>query len=803
MFKTTLKSLFAHKLRLLASALAITLGVAFMTGTLVLSDTIQQTFNQLFAGVYQGTDAVVRSTVTLDNPQGGPATRAEVPQSLVPRVASTPGVELALGGTTGYAQLIGHDGKAIGDPNRGAPTLGVSWDGTSRLNPFRIATGRAPTRAGEVAIDRQTANDDHFSVGQAIGVLTKGGRRTEQIVGIATFGTQNSLLGATVTIFDQDTAARLVGQPGMFSGIRVQGRPGVSQEQLVNAISRRLPVHTEAITGAAATKESQDQIQQALSFFSTFLLVFAVIALFVGSFIIYNTFSIIVAQRTREMALLRAIGASRGQVLGSVLGEAFVVGLISAVLGLGFGILVAIGLKALLSGLGLGIPASGAVVHVSSVVVAFIAGVGVTMVVAIAPAIRASRVSPMAALREINVDRSARSLVRTIAGLLVLALGVAALFLGLFGNLDNGIAVVGGGALVTFLGVAVLGPVIAAPISNLIGAPVARLKGVTGRLARQNATRNPKRTASTAAALMIGVGLMAFFSIFAASATASVNQTIDSQFHGQFFIDSGQTGQTGGVGLPHSVAAQIRQTPGVTAVLAVQLGNVDLEGSSDQIPGFQTDVLPKLGDIDVRQGSLDALGADQIAVSQKFADDNQLRLGSKVTARFLDPQPVQLTVAVIYHDADLVGEAFLSSAGFDAHFPELPHPADLRGRRLVAPHLGARRPRPHHRPLPDGQGGERGRVQGQPDPGGQHPARADLRAVGPGRRHRPAGHREHPGAVHLRAHPRDRADARRGHESTPDPLGHPLGGGDHRPVGHAAGPDHRALLRLVGGQVAG
>ena len=670
MFKTTLKSLFAHKLRLLASALAITLGVAFMTGTLVLSDTIQQTFDQLFAGVYQGTDAVVRSTVTLDNPDGGPATRAEVPQSLVPVVASTPGAELALGGTTGYAQLIGHDGKAIGDPNRGAPTLGVSWDGTVAAQPLPHRHRPCPARrASEVAIDRQTAKDDHFAVGQRIGVLTKGGRRTERIVGIVTFGTQNSLLGATVTIFDQATAARLVGEPGKFSGIRVQGRPGVSQGELVSAISRRLPAHTQAITGAAATKESQDQIQQALSFFSTFLLVFAVIALFVGSFIIYNTFSIIVAQRTREMALLRAIGASRRQVLGSVMGEAFVVGLISAVLGLVFGVLVAIGLEALLSGLGLGIPASGAVVHASSVVVAFIAGVGVTMVVAIAPAIRASRVSPMAALREVDVDRSARSLVRTVFGLLVLALGVAALFLGLFGNLDNGIAVVGGGALITFLGVAVLGPVIAGPISNLIGAPVARLKGVTGRLARQNATRNPKRTASTAAALMIGVGLMAFFSIFAASATASVNQTIDSQFHGQFFIDSGQTRQAGGVGLPRSVAAAIRQTKGVTAVLAVQLGNVDLEGSSDQIPGFQTDVLPELGDIDVRQGSLDALGARQIAVSQKFADDNDLRLGSKVTARFLAPEPVQLTVAVIYHDADLVGEAFLSSAGFAAHFP--------------------------------------------------------------------------------------------------------------------------------------
>jgi putative ABC transport system permease protein len=664
MFKTTLKGLLAHKVRLLASALAITLGVAFMTGTLVLSATISRTFDDLFASVYQGTDAVVRSTVTVDSSQGGPATRADIADSVVARVRAAPGVHDAVGSTQGYAQLVGHNGKAIGDPNRGAPTLGNSWDDNATLNPFHIAQGRPPARAGEVAIDKQSADKNDFAVGDPIDVLTKAGRLHEHIVGIAKFGNQDTLLGANLTLFDPTTAARVLGQPGMVSAIRVQADPGVSQTRLVADLSPRLPAHTEAITGAAATKESQNQIQQGLSFFSTFLLVFAVIALFVGSFIIYNTFSIIVAQRTREMALLRAIGASRLQVLGSVLGEAFVVGIISSVLGLAFGIVVAVGLKALLGGLGFGIPATGAVVTAGAVIAAFVAGVGVTMVVAIAPALRASRVSPMAALREVAVDRSSRSVIRTVFGLGILAIGVAALFTGLFAHLDNGLLLVGAGAMVTFLGVAVLGPVIAGPVSQVIGAPVARFRGVTGRLARENATRNPKRTASTAAALMIGVGLMAFFSIFAASATASVNHTIDSQFHGDFFVDSGQQA----AGLPESVITQMRAIPGVTAVLPVQLGDVELEGSSDQLPGIETGPLPQLGQIDVRQGQLDDLGLRQIAVSQKYADDNDLHLGSVVTVQTVDTGTSRLAVTVIYHNADLMGEAFVSTAGFHTLF---------------------------------------------------------------------------------------------------------------------------------------
>ncbi len=266
-----------------------------------------------------------------------------------------------------------------------------------------------------------------------------------------------------------------------------------------------------------------------------------------------------VAQRTRELALLRALGASRRQVLGAVLGEATVVGLLSAVLGLALGVAFAMGLKSLLGALGFGLPASGIVVEPRAIVVALVAGVGVTLAVAAAPARRAARVAPIAALRATGVDRSGRSTTRVVVGLVVLALGVAALFRGLFGG---GIALVGAGAALTFLGVAVLGPIIAGPLSRLIGAPVVATRGTLGRLARENAMRNPRRTSSTAAALMIGVGLIAFFSIFAASATASVNHMIDTEFHGDFFVDSGQSSDNG-AGLSDAVVDQMRHVPGV------------------------------------------------------------------------------------------------------------------------------------------------------------------------------------------------------------------------------------------------
>ena len=307
------------------------------------------------------------------------------------------------------------------------------------------------------------------------------------------------------------------------------------------------------------------------------------------------------AQRAKEMALLRAIGATRRQVLTSVLGEAAVIGLVFSAVGIVAGIGLAFGLKALLGAVGFGVPANGIVVPASAVIAGFVTGLGVTMLVAFAPARRASKVPPVAAMRDVSLDTSASSKVRIGAGLLVLAGGISLLFLGLFGQVGNALVAVGGGAAITFLGVAVLGPIIAGPAARVIGAPATRIKGVTGHLARENAMRNPKRTSSTAAALMVGVGLVAFFSIFFASATASLNHTIDKEFHGDFLVSSGQQGQ-GKAGLPHEVAEQLSSVPGVTAVLAAQAGPAEINGSGDTIVGVETGPIDQIAEVDVTAG---------------------------------------------------------------------------------------------------------------------------------------------------------------------------------------------------------
>ena len=671
MFKTTIRGLRAHKLRLLTSALAIVIGVAFISGTLVLSATITKTFDDLFANVYGKTDAVVRSATVVKTDRGDQ--RPSIPEGVLDQVRAAPGVATAQGAAFGQAQFIDHDGKAIGDPAQGAPTIAVNYTGDAKLDPFQVAEGSPPAGPDQVVMDKATADKYDFPIGSQVGVIAldeTGGAATYQmtVVGYAKFGSADSPLGATVALFDTPTAQRLTDNVGKFTAIGATARPGVSQQQLVDDISPLLPSGTEVVTGAQVVSENQDQLHQNLAFFSTFLLVFAIIAVFVGSFVIYNTFSIIVAQRSREMALLRAIGATRRQVLTSVLAEAAIMGAVFSVVGLVAGVGLASGLKALLSAFGIGIPATGTVIPPAAIVVGFLAGFGVTVVVAFAPARRASKVPPVAAMRDVAVEPTHSSKLRIGAGLAVLAAGIGLLCLGLFGSSGNALASVGGGAAITFLGVAALGPVIAAPVSRVIGYPLARLRGITGRLARENAMRNPKRTASTASALMIGVGLVGFFTIFFSSVTASIHHTIDTQFHGDLVVDAGGFGQSGSPGVPQEVATRIAAQPGVNAVVALQFGPAEVNGSGGMIAGTDGATLRAITDVGVQQGSLADLGTDGLAVSRRYADDHGLVLGSEVPATFTETGPTQLRVAAIYGTDTLVGSFFLGREGYAAHF---------------------------------------------------------------------------------------------------------------------------------------
>src|SRR5215469_1012724 len=457
MFKVIMRGLLARKFRLFATALAVTLGVAFMAGTMVLTDTIGHTFNDLSATVYKGTDAEVRAKAAFTGPaMGGGDQRPLISASLMQSLRQVPGVAAAEGSAMGYARLTGSNGKALGNPAAGAPTLGGNWNQVSQLNPWTLVAGHPPQAPGQVVIDKQSATTGHLRVGDMTTVLALGPPQQFRIVGIVKFGTAESPAGASVALFTMPVAQRLVTAPGKLTSILFVAKPGVSQQQLAANLRHVLPHGLQAVTGTTVTKEMQDSFQQAMGFFNTFMMIFAVIALLVGAFMIFNTFAITVAQRTRENGLLRALGASKRQVLGTVLAEAAAVGIIASAIGLAAGIAVAAGLEALLNGLGFGMPAGGIVFSLRTVLVAGLAGLVVTVTAALSPARKAAKVPPVAAMQEVPAGSTGYgSKQRIIVGTGILALGVAALFTGLFGHLASAITVVGLGVLLVFFGVSV------------------------------------------------------------------------------------------------------------------------------------------------------------------------------------------------------------------------------------------------------------------------------------------------------------------------------------------------------------
>jgi len=674
MVKITLQALLARKLRLVTTALAVILGVAFTAGTLVLTDTMSHVFDDLSSGVYKGTDAVVRAKAVFDGPNNMGQQRPFIDASVLPALSHVPDVAAAQGSVLGYTRLIGKDGTPIGSTGNGPPTLGGNWGTVPALNPFHLVAGHAPQASDEVVIDKQSANLGHLTVGDTTTVLVNGPPLRVRISGIVGFGTADSPAGASVVLFTTPVAQRLVTAPGKFTSIGFVADPGVSQQQLVSNLSRVLPPGTEAVTGAAAIKETQDTFQKNLSLFSKFFLIFAVVALVVGAFIILNTFAITVAQRTRENGLLRALGASRRQVLGSVLIEAVAVGIIAALIGLAAGVAVAAGLEALLSAFGLTLPSGSLVVNARTIVLSLLIGIGVTVVAAISPARKAAKVPPVAAMQEATVGSTGYgSKQRAIVGIAILAIGVAALFTGLFGHVSNAFLVVGLGVLLVFLGVSVLGRTIALPLSRAIGAPLPRVKGVTGTLARENTMRNPKRTAASASALMIGVGLIAFISIFASSSRASINAAIDRSYTGDFVVDSGG-GQAGGV-VP-ALAQRLNTLPQVAAATGKRLGSMEILGTPYMIAAVDPRTAGQIFDVSPLHGSIGALGADGIAVYSGDATKNHLKLGDPVPVLFRDTGPKTLRVALIYGDNLAAPSAFpgsktsyfLGTPAYDANF---------------------------------------------------------------------------------------------------------------------------------------
>lgn len=665
MLRIALKGLFARKLRLFTTSLAVLLGVAFMSGTLVLTDTIGRTFDDLFASATAGTDAVVRGKAVIKGDFN--TQRDRVPESLLGTIRTTPGVAAAEGLVEGYAQVVGRDGKAIGDPGRGAPTFGRNWATTPKVNPFRIVQGHAPEAADEVVLDRYTAKTSKWGVGDTITVLVEKGAKRVRVAGIATFGTADGTLGATQVLFPTATAQRLIARPGTYDLIAVVAQDGVSQAALRDRLAGSVGDRAEVVTGKAFTEENQNTIRRGLRFFNAFLLTFAVVALLVGSFIIHNTFSIIVAQRGRELALLRALGASRRQVLLDVLVEALAVGLVASLVGMVAGIGIAALLKGVLAAFGIDIPAGGIVFGGKTVVLSLVTGIGVSVASALFPARRASKVPPLAALRDLAYEGTTGLRRRTIVAGLVTALGAAMVLGALFGDAPNKAASVGFGALVVFFGVAGLGPVFARPVTRAIGAPLPRLRGISGTLARENALRNPRRTASTAAALMIGVGLVGFITIFAASAKTSINESIDKAFLGDFVVDSGTFGFGG---FSPELAAQLRRQPQLRAVAEQRLGQATIGGHTQFVTGIDPATFGQIIDLDVASGRLDALTGDTIGVDSRTARNKGWQVGDQIPAVFAKTGAKTLTLAVIYRRPDAGGQYLLPLSAYAANFDQ-------------------------------------------------------------------------------------------------------------------------------------
>ena len=661
MLKLTLSNIRAHRARFAFTAVAVALGVAFMAGTLVLTATLSHAYETVSGNALEGTDALVRSSQVVTG-NDGTVVRATVDQSVLTTVQGVPGVAAAVPRVEGIAQVVGHDGRLLDDGENRAIPKAMAWSDDPELNPVELVDGHAPAAADEVVIDRATARAGHFAVGRPVRVVTPAGSDTYTLAGVVTYGGADDAAGSPVIAFTPQTASDTIGEPGRYDAIAVRAGPGVSSAEVTRNLSQALrsTPHVEALTHTEAVAAAKAEDGEAVGFMSTFLMAFAITALLVGSFVISNTFSITVAQRTKETAMLRAIGASRRQVARATKLEALVTGVLASALGVFLGIGAAVGLKGLLNSFGLDLPAGGLVVSGSTVAICMAVGTVVTLVAAIVPARRAAKVAPIAAMRDVAVDRSGRSVRRAVIGTVVTVAGMGLLAMGLGGG-DAGI--VGMGAAVVFLGVGVLGPIIARPVSRLIGAPLPRLRGMTGTMARENATRNPKRTSATASALMIGVGLVVFITVFGASARASIANSVDQAARCDWIIDT----TFGQGGLSPEAGRAVAALPEVGAMSAMRYTPAKVDGHGATISAFDPAQIEQVADLAVTDGSVADLGADTLAVHTDQAASLGVGVGDTVTIELADAGEQAFRVAAVYDTYEPMGRYAMSIAAFDAH----------------------------------------------------------------------------------------------------------------------------------------
>ena len=663
MARIALRYLWARRFRTFLTSLAIVLGVMMVTGTYVLTDTIDRSFEDIFTETNEGIDAIVTTheAVETDDGQVPP-----FPASLLRKVRATDGVAAAEGGISDtQVSIIGTDGKPLG--GNGAPSFGFAA-GSDRFDPLTYE-GSKPTADDEVVIDKQSAESEGYEIGDTVPLAGKEAAKEYDLVGIATLGEVDSFGGASFAVLTLPEAQRITGKRGQLDQVVAAAEEGLSPEELVRNLSETLPRTVQAETGAENIEDQRDDIGEFLGFLTTALLVFAGVALFVAAFLIFNTFSITVAQRTREFGMLRTLGAKRRQIIGSVVLEAAVIGLGASLLGFALGVLFADALESLFQALEIDLPASGRVIEARTVIVALLIGTLLTVLAALIPAVRATRVPPVAALREGAVRESRRgSRRRGAIGVVLSVAGVALMLLGLFGTLDPGEAWVGAGAAAVFLGIALLSPRLVRPLASAIGRPLERLRGLTGRLARENAVRNPGRTAATAAALMVGLALVSFVAVFAAGFRASIDSAIDKVFASDLILAN----TDGFSDIPERSGDAVAEIDGVEVVSPYRFTEARVRGAGD---GFLSlvdpDTVGSVLELDWTDGSaetLSGLGPEDAAVDENWASDNGFAVGDRFEATTASGERIPYTVRGTYKDnADFTGDYVASDANAAAY----------------------------------------------------------------------------------------------------------------------------------------
>ncbi|MFR9673439.1 ABC transporter permease [Streptomyces sp. TR02-1] len=662
MFRTALRNVLAHKGRLLMTLLAVMLGVAFVAGTLVFTSTVSEAFQRSSEKGFEHVDVSLRPVGDAGGPDRASAAPAGLPRETLQQAEELPGAASATGVVSGFAALADKNGDLVGD---GWSTRGANYqgrDGEDARYPMR--RGHAPQEEGEVALDARTAERTGYRVGDTVRMSVSGPVRKEKVVGVFTTDDGNVAAGGTLVLFDDATAQRLFAKPGQYTQIQLEAAEGTTQAALKARAEKILPPRTEAVTGRKLADDQSQQIENSMSGMRTAMLVFAGIALFVGIFLIANTFTMLVAQRTKELALLRAVGASRRQVTRSVLLEAAGVGLAASVVGFGAGIGIAVGLRSLVSRLGT-MPDGPLVVSLDAVAASLVVGVAVTVLAAWLPARRAAKIPPVAAMGSVHAPSTTRSLVlRNTLGAL-LAGGGTALVLAATSR-EDGEAMMGAGAALLLVGVFVLTPLLSRPLIAA-AAPVLRLFRVSGKLARRNAVRNPRRTATTASALMVGLTLVTGFTVVASGVQQAIEKMAAESVAADYTVSMANF-----TPLSPEVEGKLKGLDEVTATSPMRTTAARVDGRNRQLTGVNGETVDRLLSLDFTEGSWSGVaGGTKAVVDADTAEEQGWKAGSDFRVAYADGSRETLTVAGVYDGSEFARGIMLDASTLTPHMPRV------------------------------------------------------------------------------------------------------------------------------------